>query len=246
MGRLPFAPLFRSHTHSPIGPTALSRHRTGSHPKVTPWDGSPSPRAVHSDRTRAHGHARANVPWDGRDAHGTAHRWTARARVHTLSMRSPWPARWPSTRPTRLRCRLPLLITYACRARATQAAADQVAAEQRLGRLRQRRSSASSQARTRALLLLFRRGFLQPPLRPRERHDGFLNHHRLSTKNIAVRQEHGDESSVYASAGGRVERSRARGLGGGGAEPAISIFDLPAFAPSNSCRHQPCEDLYRR
>lgn len=118
MGRLPFAPLFRSHTHSPIGPTALGRHRTGSHPKVTPWDGSPSPRAVHIDRTRAHGHARANVPWDGRDAHGTAHRGTARARVHTLSMRSPWPARWPSTRPTRLRCRLPLLITYACRARA--------------------------------------------------------------------------------------------------------------------------------
>ena len=136
--------------------------------------------------------------------------------------------------------------TRAARARATQAAADQAAAEQRLGRLRQRRSSASSQARTRALLLLFRRGFLQPPLRPRERHDGFLNHHRLSTKNIAVRQEHVDESSVYASAGGRVERSRARGLGGGGAEPAISIFDLPAFAPSNSCRHQPCEDLYRR
>ena len=100
---------------------------------------------------------------------------------------------------------------------------------------------ASSHARTAAAIPP-----LQPPLRPRERHDGFLNHHRLSTKNIAGRQEHGDESSVYASAGGRVERSRARGLGGGGAEPAISIFDLPAFAPSNSCRHQPCEDIYRR
>ena len=132
------------------------------------------------------------------------------------------------------------------RARATQAAADQAAAEQRLGRLRQRRSSASSQARTRALLLLCRRGFLQPPLRPRERHDGFLGHYHFSTKSIAVRQEHVDETSVYASAVGKVEMSRVRGLGGGGAEPAISIFDLPAFAPSNSCRHQPCEDLYRR
>ena len=80
---LPFAPLFRSHTHSPIGPTALGRHRTGSHPKVTPWDGSPSPRAVHIDRTHSHGRARANVPWDGRDAHGTAHHETARARAHT-------------------------------------------------------------------------------------------------------------------------------------------------------------------
>jgi len=132
------------------------------------------------------------------------------------------------------------------RARATQAAADQAAAEQRLGRLRRHRSSASSHARPRAPRQLLRRGFLQSPLRPRERHDGFLNHHRLSTKSIAVRQEHGDESSVYVSAGGRVERSRAHGLGDGGAEPAISILDLPAFAPSTSGRHQPCEDVYRR
>ena len=63
------------------------------------------------------------------------------------------------------------------RARATQAAADQAAAEQRLGRLRWRRSAASSRARLRALLQLLLRGFLQPPLRPRERHGGFLNHH---------------------------------------------------------------------
>ena len=118
VGRSPTVLLSGSHTLAPIGRTALRACATGSHPKVTPRDGSPSPRAGHIDRTHSHGRARANVPWDGRDAHGTAHRGTARARVHTLSMRSPWPARWPSTRPTRLRCRLPLLITYACRARA--------------------------------------------------------------------------------------------------------------------------------
>ena len=131
------------------------------------------------------------------------------------------------------------------RARAAQAAADQAAAWQRLGRLRWRRSAASSRARLRAPLQLLLRGFVQPPLRPREGHDGFLNHHRLSTKNIAVKQEHVDETSILASAGVRAERSRARGLGGGGAKPSISIFDLPAFAPSNSCRHQPCGNLYR-
>ena len=108
------------------------------------------------------------------------------------------------------------------RARAAQAAADQAAAWQRLGRLRRRRSSASSRARLRAPLQLLRRGFLQPPLRPRERDDGFLEDHRLSTKSITVRQEHVDETSVYASAGGRAATSRARGLGGGGAEQALS------------------------
>ena len=132
------------------------------------------------------------------------------------------------------------------RARAAQAAADQAAAWQRLGRLRRRRSSASSRARLRAPLQLLRRSFLQPLLRPRERHDGFLKHHHFSMKSITVRQEHVDETSIYASAGVRAERSRARGLSGGGAEPALSIFDLPAFAPSNSCSHQPCEDVYRR
>jgi len=132
------------------------------------------------------------------------------------------------------------------RARAAQAAADQAAAEQRLGRLRWRRSSASSRASLRALLQLLRRSFLQPPLRPRERAGGFLNHQHFSTKSITVRQEHGDESSAYASAGRRVERSRTRGLGGGRAEPAINIFDLPAFAPSKSNRHQPCGNVYRR
>ena len=132
------------------------------------------------------------------------------------------------------------------RARAAQAAADQAAAWQRLGRLRWRRSSASSRARLRAPLQLLRRSFLQPLLRPRERHDGFLKHHHFSMKSITVRQEHVDETSIYASASVRAERSRVRGLSGGGAEPAISIFDLPAFAPSKSCRHQPCEDLYRR
>ena len=132
------------------------------------------------------------------------------------------------------------------RARAAQAAADQAAAWQRLGRLRRRRSSASSRARTRALLLLFRRGFLQPPLRPRERAGGFLEHHHFSTKSITVRQEHVDESSILASAGGRVGRSRARGLGGGGAEQALSSWYWAAFAPSKSNRHQPCENVYRR
>ena len=132
------------------------------------------------------------------------------------------------------------------RARAAQAAADQAAAWQRLGRLRRRRSSASSRARLGAPLQLLRRSFLQPLLRPRERHDGFLKHHHFSMKSITVRQEHGDESSAYASAGRRVERSRTRGLGGGRAEPAINIFDLPAFAPSKSNRHQPCGNVYRR
>ncbi len=131
------------------------------------------------------------------------------------------------------------------RARAAQAAADQAAAWQRLGRLRGRRSSASSRARLRAPLQLLLRGFLQPPLRPHEGHDGFLGHYHFSTKSITMRQEHVDESSILASAGRRAERSRARGLGGGGAKPAVSIFDLPAFAPSNSCSHQPCEDPYR-
>ena len=75
------------------------------------------------------------------------------------------------------------------RARAAQAAADQAAAWQRLGRLRRRRSSASSRARLGAPLQLLRRSFLQPLLRPRERHDGFLGHHRFSTKYTAVRLE---------------------------------------------------------
>jgi hypothetical protein len=97
---------------------ALGGHRTGSHPKVTPRDGSPSPRAAHIDRTRAHGRTRANVPQHCRDAHRTTHPRTARERAHTLRMRSPRPARWPSIRPTRLRCRLPLLTASACRARA--------------------------------------------------------------------------------------------------------------------------------
>ena len=132
------------------------------------------------------------------------------------------------------------------RARAAQAAADQAAAWQRLGRLRRRRSAASSEARLRALLQLLRRGFLQLPLRTRERDDGFLEDHRLSTKSIAVRREHSDESSVYASTGGRAERSRARGLGGGGSEQALSSCYWAAFAPSKSNRHQPCENVYRR
>ena len=132
------------------------------------------------------------------------------------------------------------------RARAAQAAADQAAAWQRLGRLRRRRSSASSRARLRAPLQLLRRGFLQPPLRPREREDGFLEDHRLSTKSITVRQEHVDETSVYASAGGRAATSRARGLGGGGAEQALSSCYWAAFAPSKSNRHQPCGNVYRR
>jgi hypothetical protein len=132
------------------------------------------------------------------------------------------------------------------RARAAQAAADQAAAWQRLGRMRRRRSSASSQARLRAPLQLLLRGFLQPPLRRHEGHDGFLGQYHFSTKRITVRQEHVDESSILASAGRRAERSRARGLGGGGTKPAVSIFDLPAFESSTSCRHQPCEDVYRR
>ena len=97
------------------------------------------------------------------------------------------------------------------RARATQAAADQAAAEQRLGRLRWRRSAASSRARTRALLLLLLRSFLQPPLRPHERHDGFLGHHHFSTKSIAVRQEHVDETSILCVSrreGGKESRAR--------------------------------------
>ena len=104
------------------------------------------------------------------------------------------------------------------RARATQAAADQAAAEQRLGRLRWRRSAASSHARPRAPWQLLCRSFLQSPLRPRELADGFFGYHHFSTKSIAVRQEHVDESSVSPSAGGRAERSRARAQGGGGAE----------------------------
>ena len=118
VGRLAIVPLFRSHTHSPIGPTALGRHRTGSHPKVSPLDDSPSPRAVHIDRTRSHGHARANVPHDGRDAHRTKRPQTAHERAHTPPMGPFRPARRPSTRLTRLRCRLPLLTASACRARA--------------------------------------------------------------------------------------------------------------------------------
>jgi hypothetical protein len=117
-GTVATVPLSGSHTLAPIGRTALRACATGSHPKVTPRDGSPSRRATHIDRTRAHGRTRADVPWDGRDAHGTTYPRTARERAHTLRMRSPRPARWPSIRPTRLRCRLPLLTASACRARA--------------------------------------------------------------------------------------------------------------------------------
>jgi hypothetical protein len=180
------------------------------------------------------GHTRDSAPRDGAQTRPHAACGSAAARSA---------AEHPANAPM-----LPLAAPHRLRvprARAAQAVADQAAAWQRLGRLRWRRSAASSRARLRALLQLLLRGFVQPPLRPGERHDGFLNHHHFSTKSIAVRQEHVDETSIYASAGVRVARSRARGLGGGGAEPAISIFDLPAFAPSNSCRHQPCEDLYR-
>ena len=115
---VPIVPLLGSHTLAPIGRTALRACATSSHPKVTPRDGSPLPRAGHIDRTHSHGRARANVPWDGRDAHRTAPPRTARARAHTLPTRSLRPARCPSTELTRLRCHLPLLITSACRARA--------------------------------------------------------------------------------------------------------------------------------
>ena len=118
VGHRPDVPLFGSHTHSRIGPMASGGRATGWHPTLTPSDGSPSPRAGHIDRAHSHGHARANVPWDGRDAHGKSPPRTARERAHTLPMRPPRSARWPSTRPTSLRCRLPLLITTACRARA--------------------------------------------------------------------------------------------------------------------------------
>ena len=117
-GTVPTVPLSGSHTLAPIGRTALRACATGSYPKVSPLDDSPSPRAGHVDRTRAHGRTRANVPWDGRDAHGTAHHGTARERAHTLPAGPLRPALRPSIRPTRLRCRLPLLTASACRARA--------------------------------------------------------------------------------------------------------------------------------
>ena len=98
---VPIVPLLGSHTLAPIGRTALRACATGSHPKVTPRDGSPSPRAGHIDRTHSHGRARANVPWDGRDAHGTAHHGTARARAHTPPTGPLRPAPRPSTRPRR-------------------------------------------------------------------------------------------------------------------------------------------------
>jgi hypothetical protein len=118
VGRLAIVPLFGSHTRAPIGRTALRACASGSYPEVSPLDDSPSPRAGHIDRTRSHRRARANVPWDSPDAYRKAPPRTARARVHTLRMRSPRPARWPSIQLTRLRCRLPLLTTSACRARA--------------------------------------------------------------------------------------------------------------------------------
>jgi hypothetical protein len=117
-GTVATVPLSGSHTLAPIGRTALRACATGSHPKVTPRDGSPSPRAAHIDRTHAHGRTRANVPWDGRDAHGTAHHGTARERTHTSLTSSLRPARWPTIGLTRLHDRLPLLAASACRARA--------------------------------------------------------------------------------------------------------------------------------
>ena len=143
VGRYPDRPTFGiayPRTDRPNG-TPRRACATGSHPKVTPRDGSPSPRAGHIDRTHSHGRARANVPWDGRDAHGTAHHGTARkaANAPTRCLRvpcGPLCGRASGIRPTRLRCRLPLLTASACRARATQAAADQAAAWQRLGQLR--------------------------------------------------------------------------------------------------------------
>ena len=225
---------------------ATATRRSGTNRKVTPLPcrsiyslGYVPPNFFNYGRARAMPHTtvmspRDSAAWDGAPtlAHGTyASPATGSLTQHGGNVPTLLPAA-----PRQLR--VP-------RARATQAAADQAAAWQRLGRLRRRRSSASSRARLRAPLQLLRRGFLQPPLRPRERDDGFLEGHRLSTKSITVRQEHVDETSILASAGVRAERSRARGLGGGGAKPSISIFDLPAFAPSNSCRHQPCGNLYR-
>ena len=118
VGRSPTVLLSGSHTLAPIGRTALRACATGSHPKVTPRDGSPSPRAGHIDRTHSHGRARANVPWDVRDPHGTAHHGTARERAHTPPASPLRPAPRPSTRPTCLRCRPPLLTASACHARA--------------------------------------------------------------------------------------------------------------------------------
>ena len=114
----PIVPLSDDDTCSPIGPTAGRGHRTGRHPEVTPRDGGPSPGIARIERTRAHGRARANVPWDGRDAHGTAHHGTARERTHTSLTSSLRPARWPTIGLTRLHDRLPLLAASACRARA--------------------------------------------------------------------------------------------------------------------------------
>ena len=117
-GTRPIVLLWGSHTRSPIGPTAGRGHRTGRHPDVIPRDGAPSPGTARIERTRSNARAHANVPWDGRDAHGTAHHGTARERTHTSLTSSLRPARWPTIGLTRLHDRLPLLAASACRARA--------------------------------------------------------------------------------------------------------------------------------
>ena len=161
--------------------------------------------------TRKRPMGRSGRTWDGAPRDGARTRTQAAYGSPAARSAAEHPANAPTLPPA-----APHRVPRA-RARAAQAAADQAAVCQRLGRLRRRRSSASSRARPRAPLQLLNHRFLQPPLRPRERHDGFLGHHHFSTKGIAVRQEHVDESSIYASAGGRAERSRARARGGSGA-----------------------------
>jgi hypothetical protein len=205
---------------------ALRWRATGSHPKVSPLDDSPSPRAGHVDRTRSHGRARANVPWDV-GTHMGKRRLGRRAHAFTRCLcgpRGPLDGRASGQRAYAAACRSSPPPRAARARNSSCSRPSRCMAATGPAAVRRRRSPASSRARLRALLQLLLRGFLQPPLRPHERHDGFLGHHHFSTKFIAVRQEHVDETSIYASHSrrGRVERSRARGLGGGGAGTSLS------------------------
>ena len=195
-------PLHSTVPHRPTSGTLADRPTLGI---TYPLTDRPDGRPWASDRSASRGNTsgRRPIAWDRpdrtytlkrtctrqrpterRDADRTGHHWDG-ARTHShiadelpaaRSMayhRANAPTR-PSAAPGRLR--VP-------RARATQAAAGQAAAQHRLGRTHRH---SSSRNRMRSPLQLLRRSLRQRPLRPREREVAFVLDHRISSTNISV------------------------------------------------------------
>ena len=172
------------HTCSPIDRTVHDGHGAASYPEVTPLDGSPALRTLCIDRTCSHttiptptSHKAVSSTRDSTSSNRARTRpqavyglaaasFLAQPRANTHAS--------PSAAPRRLR--VP-------RARATQAAAGQAAAQHRLGRTHRH---SSSRNRMRSPLQLLRHSLRQRPFRPREREVAFVLDHRISSTNISV------------------------------------------------------------